>query len=75
MVFANKFLHSNSAINLPFENENSDFSAYDEAAASLSRQLQLVSNGEPGTLAQAFLDFIYSDAGRAIVSENYITVE
>ena len=38
------------------------------------RPLNMLTNGEPGDLAQAFLDFILSDAGQAIVAEDYITV-
>jgi len=38
------------------------------------RPLNMLTNGEPGELAQAFLDFILSEAGQAIVAEDYITV-
>jgi len=38
------------------------------------RPLNMLTNGEPGDLAQAFLDFILSDAGQEIVAEDYITV-
>ncbi len=39
------------------------------------RPLNMLTNGEPGELAQAFLDFILSEAGQTIVAEEYITVD
>jgi phosphate transport system substrate-binding protein len=39
------------------------------------RPLNMVTNGAPGDLAQAFLDFIMSDDGQAIVAEDYIPVQ
>jgi len=39
------------------------------------RPLNMLTNGAPNDLAQAFLDFILSGAGQAIVAEDYITVE
>jgi len=39
------------------------------------RPLNMLTNGEPSDLAKAFLDFILSDAGQAIVAEEYITVQ
>jgi phosphate transport system substrate-binding protein len=38
------------------------------------RPLNMLTNGEPGALAQAFLDYILSVAGQEIVAEDYITV-
>jgi phosphate transport system substrate-binding protein len=38
------------------------------------RPLNMLTNGAPSALAQAFLDYILSDAGQAIVAEDYITV-
>ena len=38
------------------------------------RPLNMLTNGVPGELAQAFLDFILSAAGQEIVAEDYITV-
>ena len=38
------------------------------------RPLNMLTNGEPNELAQAFLDFILSADGQAIVAEDYITV-
>jgi ABC-type Fe3+ transport system substrate-binding protein len=35
----------------------------------------MLTNGEPGALAKAFLDFILGAEGQAIVAEDYITVE
>ncbi len=40
---------------------------------SIFRPLNLLSNGAPSELAQAFIDYILSD-GQAIVAEDYITV-
>ncbi|MDK2981796.1 MAG: phosphate transport system substrate-binding protein [Chloroflexota bacterium] len=40
---------------------------------SIFRPLNLLSNGDPSPLAQAFLDYILSD-GQSIVAEDYITV-
>lgn len=39
------------------------------------RPLNMLTNGEPGDAAQAFLDFILSDEGQEIVAEEYITVD
>ncbi|QRN84037.1 phosphate ABC transporter substrate-binding protein [Chloroflexota bacterium] len=39
------------------------------------RPLNMLTNGEPGELAQAFLDYILSDAGQEIVAKEYITVK
>jgi phosphate transport system substrate-binding protein len=41
---------------------------------SIYRPLNMMTNGAPGELAQAFLDYILSDAGQTIVGEEYITV-
>jgi phosphate transport system substrate-binding protein len=41
----------------------------------ISRPLNMLTNGEPGPLAKAFIDFILSDEGQAIVAEDYITVK
>jgi phosphate transport system substrate-binding protein len=38
------------------------------------RPLNMLTNGEPNELAQAFLDYILSAAGQEIVAEDYITV-
>jgi len=38
------------------------------------RPLNMLTNGEPGELAQAFLNFILGVEGQAIVAEEYITV-
>jgi phosphate transport system substrate-binding protein len=40
---------------------------------SIFRPLNLLSNGAPSALAQAFLDYVLSD-GQSIVAEDYITV-
>jgi phosphate transport system substrate-binding protein len=39
------------------------------------RPLNMLTNGPPNELAKAFLDFILSEEGQAIVAENYITVK
>jgi phosphate transport system substrate-binding protein len=39
------------------------------------RPLNMLTNGEPGELAQAFLDYILSPDGQAIVAEEYVTVD
>jgi phosphate transport system substrate-binding protein len=39
------------------------------------RPLNMLTNGEPGELAQAFLDFIMSEEGQTIVAEDYIPVK
>ncbi len=39
------------------------------------RPLNMLTNGAPNDLAQAFLDFILSEDGQAIVAEEYITVK
>jgi phosphate transport system substrate-binding protein len=38
------------------------------------RPLNMITKGEPTGLAKAFLDFIFSDEGQAIVAEDYIPV-
>jgi phosphate transport system substrate-binding protein len=40
----------------------------------IARPLNMLTKGAPGELAQAFLDFILSDAGQEIVAEDYISV-
>jgi phosphate transport system substrate-binding protein len=42
---------------------------------SIYRPLNMLTNGAPSELAQAFLDFILSDMGQEIVAEDYITVK
>ncbi len=42
---------------------------------TIFRPLNMLTNGEPGELAQAFLDYILSAAGQEIVAEEYITVQ
>ena len=42
---------------------------------SIYRPLNMLTNGEADGLAKAFIDFILSDAGQAIVAEDYITVD
>ena len=42
---------------------------------SIFRPLNMETGGEPNDLAQAFLDFIFSTDGQAIVTEDYIPVE
>jgi len=39
------------------------------------RPLNMITNGPPNELAQAFLDFVLSDEGQAIVAEDYIPVK
>jgi phosphate transport system substrate-binding protein len=39
------------------------------------RPLNMLTNGAPNELAQAFLDFILGEAGQTIVTESYIPVE
>lgn len=41
---------------------------------SIFRPLNMLTNGDPNDLAMAFLDFILSEAGQAIIAEEYITV-
>jgi phosphate transport system substrate-binding protein len=42
---------------------------------TIFRPLNMLTNGAPSKLAQAFLDFILSDDGQAIVAEKYLTVK
>ena len=41
---------------------------------TIFRPLNMLTNGTPNSLSQAFLDFILSAEGQAIVAEDYITV-
>jgi len=41
----------------------------------IARPLNMMTKGAPNALAQAFLDFILSDAGQEIVAEDYISVK
>jgi phosphate transport system substrate-binding protein len=40
----------------------------------ISRPLNMLTNAAPNALAQAFLDFVLSDAGQDIVAEDYISI-
>ena len=42
---------------------------------TIFRPLNMLTNGAPSKLAQAFLDYILSDDGQAIVAEKYLTVK
>ncbi|MBI9048109.1 MAG: phosphate ABC transporter substrate-binding protein [Anaerolineaceae bacterium] len=42
---------------------------------SIFRPLNMMTNGEPGELAKAFLDYIIGDAGQEIVGQDYITIK
>jgi len=44
-------------------------------AYAIFRPLNMLTNGEPEGAAKAFLDFILSEEGQSIVSEDYITVK
>ncbi|MEJ2212031.1 MAG: phosphate ABC transporter substrate-binding protein PstS family protein [Anaerolineae bacterium] len=41
----------------------------------IARPLNMLTKGAPGELAQAFLDYILSDAGQEIVAEDYISIK
>jgi phosphate transport system substrate-binding protein len=41
----------------------------------IARPLNMLTNGAPNELTQAFLDFILSDAGQEIVAEDYVSVK
>jgi phosphate transport system substrate-binding protein len=41
----------------------------------IARPLNMLTQGAPGELAQAFLDYILSDAGQEIVAEDYISIQ
>jgi phosphate transport system substrate-binding protein len=41
----------------------------------IARPLNMLTQGDPNELAQAFLDFILSDAGQEIVAEDYISIQ
>jgi phosphate transport system substrate-binding protein len=41
----------------------------------IARPLNMLTKGAPNDLAQAFLDFILSDAGQEIVAEDYISIQ
>jgi phosphate transport system substrate-binding protein len=41
----------------------------------IARPLNMLTKGAPNKLAQAFLDFILSDAGQEIVAEDYISIK
>lgn len=41
----------------------------------IARPLNLLTNGDPNALSQAFIDYILSDAGQEIVAQDYITVK
>jgi phosphate transport system substrate-binding protein len=41
----------------------------------IARPLNMLTQGAPSDLAQAFLDFILSDAGQEIVAEDYISIQ
>ncbi|MGC9335569.1 MAG: substrate-binding domain-containing protein, partial [Anaerolineae bacterium] len=41
----------------------------------IARPLNMLTQGAPDELAQAFLDFILSDEGQEIVAEDYISIK
>jgi phosphate transport system substrate-binding protein len=42
---------------------------------TIFRPLNMLTNGAPNGLAQAFLDYVLSSLGQEIVAGNYITVQ
>ncbi len=47
----------------------------DNGTYPIFRPLNMLTNGPPNELAQAYLDFVLGPAGQAIVAEDYISVE
>ena len=65
----------NSINGVPINNVQPTVDNVKSGAYPISRPLNMLTNGEPGPLAKAFLDFILNAEGQAIVAEDYISIE
>lgn len=65
------FLDS-SVTSIPVDGVSPTVENVENESYPIYRPLNLLTNGEPGELPQAFLDFILSPDGQAIVAEDYI---
>jgi phosphate transport system substrate-binding protein len=60
---------------VPIDNVEPTVSNVQNGSYPISRPLNMLTKGAPNELAQAFLDFILSDAGQEIVAEDYISIK
>ena len=60
---------------VPIEGVEPTVANVKNASYPIFRPLNMLTNGPPNDLAQAFLDFVLSADGQAIVAEDYITVD
>jgi phosphate transport system substrate-binding protein len=64
-----------STIPVPVDDVEPSVDNVKNGSYPIFRPLNMLTNGPPNELAQAFLDFALSGEGQAIVAEDYITVE
>jgi phosphate transport system substrate-binding protein len=64
-----------STIPVPIDGVEPSVANVKNGSYPIFRPLNMLTNGEPSEMAKAFLDFILSEEGQAIVAEDYITVK
>jgi phosphate transport system substrate-binding protein len=64
-----------STIPVPVDDVEPSVDNVKNGSYPIFRPLNMLTNGPPNELAQAFLDFALSGEGQAIIAEDYITVE
>jgi phosphate transport system substrate-binding protein len=65
----------NSISGVPINNVQPTVDNVKNGTYPISRPLNMLTNGEPGPLAKAFLDFILSAEGQTIVAKDYVSIQ